>query len=54
MQRNTNRGLATIKKHNAKNEQQNEYPAWIENSDDHYMTTKRPLPQSDQDVNEFV
>ena len=38
-----------MKRHNVKNEQHKEYPAWIEYSNDQYMTTKRPLPQSDQE-----
>ena len=41
--------IATIKRHIAKNEQPKEYPAGIENSNDQYMTTKRKLPQSDQE-----
>ena len=35
--------IATIKRHNAKNTQQSEYPEWIKDSKDQYMTTKRPL-----------
>ena len=33
--------IATIERHNAKSEQQKEYPEWIKDSDDQYMTTKR-------------
>ena len=41
--------IATIKRRNAKNDQQKEYPEWIKDSDNQYMTIKRPLRQSDQE-----
>ena len=41
--------IATIKRHNAKHDQQREYPDWINDYADQYMTTKRPLPASDQE-----
>ena len=41
--------IATIKRYNAKHEQQKEYPTWIEDSNDQQKTTKRPLSQSDQE-----
>ena len=41
--------MATMKRHDAENEQQKEYLDWIKESDDQYMTTKRPLPESNQE-----
>ena len=38
--------IVTIKRHNAKHEQQKEYPDWIKDSDDHYLTIERPLPEN--------
>ena len=35
--------------YNTKHNQHKPYPEWIKESDDNYMTTKRPLPQSNQE-----
>ena len=43
------RAIATIKRHNAKHEQRRECPNWINDSEGQYMTTKKPLPESDQE-----
>ena len=41
--------IATIKRHNANKEQQKEYPEWIRETDEQYMTTQTPLPESNQE-----
>ena len=46
--------IATVKSQKMKYNQQKPYPEWIKESDDNYMTTKRPLPQSNHEtVNAF-
>ena len=51
MQWNTNgrHAIATIKRHNTKNYQHKEYPDWIKDPEDQYMTTRQPLPKLDQE-----